>query len=81
MIRPWLARGLPPGPPKGAREASSKPSASSAGGEVGLVELYDYQQDPGETANIAADHPDVVAELTKRLSAKMNQVVQSSHEP
>jgi arylsulfatase A-like enzyme len=48
-------------------------------GVVGLVELYDYQQDPGETVNIAADHPDLVEDLTKQLSDKMSEVVVSSH--
>jgi iduronate 2-sulfatase len=48
-------------------------------GEVGLVELYDYQHDPGETANIAAEQPELVRELTKQLAAKMSQVVQTSH--
>lgn len=48
-------------------------------GEVGLVELYDHEKDPGENVNIAAEHPDVVDELTTRLTLKMSQVVQSSH--
>ena len=48
-------------------------------GQVGLIELYDYQKDPQEKVNIAQDHPDLVDELTKRLSVKMNQVVKSSH--
>jgi arylsulfatase A-like enzyme len=30
-------------------------------------ELYDLQVDPGETANVAAQHPDVVGELWKKL--------------
>ncbi len=48
-------------------------------GEVGLIELYDRQSDPGENVNIARQHADIVEELTRRLSLKMNQVVQSSH--
>ena len=48
-------------------------------GEVGLVELYDRQNDPGENVNVAGQHPDVVAELTQRLSVKMGQVVRTSH--
>jgi len=47
--------------------------------EVGLVELYDHEKDPGENVNIAAVHPDVVDELTNKLTLKMGQVVQSSH--
>ncbi|MFH1264641.1 MAG: sulfatase [Planctomycetota bacterium] len=48
-------------------------------GEVGLVELYDRQTDPGENVNIAQEHPDVIEELTRKLAAKMDQVVRSSH--
>ena len=48
-------------------------------GEVGLVELYDHQNDPEENVNIAQNHPDLVDELTKTLTLKMNQVVKSSH--
>jgi len=32
-------------------------------------ELYDVSRDPSETANLAAKHPDKVAELTKKLDA------------
>jgi len=48
---------------------------------VGLIELYDRIRDPGENSNIAREHPDVVAELTKKLRLKMSQVVLSSHVP
>ncbi|MCA9138630.1 MAG: sulfatase-like hydrolase/transferase, partial [Planctomycetales bacterium] len=33
------------------------------------VELFDHQNDPGETKNIAASHPDLVKALTKQLDA------------
>lgn len=36
-------------------------------GEDGLCELYDLQNDIGETTNVAKKHPDVVRELMKRL--------------
>ncbi|MBI5384748.1 MAG: arylsulfatase [Verrucomicrobia bacterium] len=32
---------------------------------TGAVELYDLANDPGETTDVAAQHPDVVAKLTK----------------
>ena len=35
------------------------------------VELYDHQNDPNETTNVAQSHPEVVAELT----AQLNQTV------
>ena len=31
-------------------------------------ELYDYQTDPHETRNLAADHPDTVQQLQKLLA-------------
>jgi arylsulfatase A-like enzyme len=33
------------------------------------VELYDVAKDPSETKNVAAEHPDTVAALQKRLEA------------
>lgn len=33
------------------------------------VELYDHRTDPSETKNIAAEHPDIVADLTTQLQA------------
>jgi hypothetical protein len=33
-------------------------------GEIGL-ELFDLQEDPGETTNVAAAHPEVVARLQR----------------
>ncbi len=32
------------------------------------IELYDLSQDPGEQHNVAADHPDVVAQMRKIMS-------------
>lgn len=34
-----------------------------------FVELYDHQSDPNETTNIAADHPELVADLIKQHDA------------
>jgi arylsulfatase A-like enzyme len=51
----------------------------SASGEVGLIELYDHQNDPGENVNIADEHPGTVEQLTRELQSKMDQVVSSSH--
>jgi len=52
----------------------------NAQGEIGLVELYDCENDPGENVNIADQHPDVVDRLTTKLGVKMKQVVRTSHE-
>ncbi len=35
----------------------------------GRTELYDLAKDPGETTNVAADHPEIVADLEARLIA------------
>jgi len=35
----------------------------------GPVELYELKADPFETKNLAAEHPDRVAEMTKRVDA------------
>jgi iduronate 2-sulfatase len=42
-----------------------KPSAAP---ETAVFELYDYQNDPAETKNLAAEQPEVVAELRKLLA-------------
>lgn len=34
-----------------------------------FVELFDHEQDPGETKNVADSHPDLVRQLTKQLNA------------
>jgi arylsulfatase A-like enzyme len=44
---------------KGVRNNAAKPGAT--------IELYDLEQDPGETTNAAAAHPDVV----RRIEAAM----------
>jgi len=36
-------------------------------GDPVFVELFDHQRDPTETVNIAADHADVVAQLSKKV--------------
>ena len=36
---------------------------------VAQIELYDHRTDPQENNNVAAEHPEVVRELSKRLAA------------
>ena len=48
-------------------------------GELGMAELYDHRQDPGENNNIAGRQPKIVAELSQELAAKIDQVVATSH--
>jgi iduronate 2-sulfatase len=33
-----------------------------------ILELYDYEADPGETTNVAAEQPDVVAHIREILA-------------
>ena len=42
-----------------------KPGAAS---ETAILELYDYEADPAESKNLAAEQPEVVAELRKLLA-------------
>jgi iduronate 2-sulfatase len=44
-----------------------KPGASA---EIAVLELYDYENDPGESKNLAAEKPDVVAELRAVLDSQ-----------
>ncbi|MGJ8724071.1 MAG: sulfatase [Roseibacillus sp.] len=36
--------------------------------EATFVELYDHQNDPTETVNVASQHPEVIADLTRKLN-------------
>jgi len=38
-----------------------------------VVRLYDIEADPGETEDVAAAHPELVAELTRRLDAAVSR--------
>lgn len=38
-----------------------------------FVELFDHENDPTETVNVAADHPEVVAELAAKLEGVIKQ--------
>tara|TARA_R110000850_G_scaffold91867_2_gene195319 strand:- start:869 stop:1108 length:240 start_codon:yes stop_codon:yes gene_type:complete len=37
-----------------------------------FVELFDHENDPGETVNVAAAHPDVVNHLTAELNRTLS---------
>ena len=46
------------------------------------VDLYDMDADPAETTNVAADHADVVADLTARMDAWATSLAAAlSHQP
>ena len=36
-----------------------------------FVELYDHQNDPSETVNVVARHPEIVRRMSKQLSAQI----------
>ena len=46
------------------KAAAAKPKTASASGDF---ELYDLIADPGETKNIAAEHPDIVKAMSEQL--------------
>jgi iduronate 2-sulfatase len=46
------------------RDAKSKPV---------FIELYDHQTEPAETLNVAKEHPEVVAELSRQLNAVLSR--------
>ena len=47
--------------------------------ESAILELYDYETDPAETKNLAAEQPQVVAELRKLLATHPEAKPQLSH--
>jgi iduronate 2-sulfatase len=49
---------------------------SGAAPDTAEIELYDYQTDPGETRNVAADEPSLVAKLRALLTAQGEAVPQ-----
>ena len=53
--------------------------ASAAFDGLLRVELYDYQNDPGETRNLAADEPSMVAKLRVLLAAQGVDVLVTHH--
>ena len=54
--------------PGGKGERKSKNTGTELGnGPAG--QLYDLSKDPGETKNVAKEHPEKVAELKKKLAA------------
>lgn len=55
-----------------------KPGAAP---ESAILELYDYEADPAETKNLAAEQPQVVAELRKLLATHPEAEPQISNKP
>lgn len=50
-------------------------------GQLGLTELYDHEVDPDENVNVSGRFPGLVETLSRSLKQKMDQVVQTSHQP
>jgi hypothetical protein len=44
-----------------------------ATGEIGLS-LYDLENDPGETTDVAAEHPDVVERLLESIETARSEI-------
>ena len=40
----------------------------------GVPELYDLSSDPSESHNVAEQHPDVLADMSKRLRIWVNEL-------
>jgi len=49
----------------------AKPAGETPGGRA--IELFDYQLDPAESENVAAEQPEVVRALRKELAARWQQ--------
>jgi iduronate 2-sulfatase len=49
--------------------------------ETAILELYDYEADPAESKNLAAEQPEVVAELRKLLATHPEARPQISNKP
>jgi hypothetical protein len=49
---------------RGKKADVPRPKGASPGGDF---ELYDLIKDPGETTNIAAEHPDIVKAMSEQL--------------
>jgi arylsulfatase A-like enzyme len=64
-----------------AEEAKRIDSDSRGRYERGEIELFDVVADPDEATNVAAVHPDVVAELRARLDAWWNPAKQTTGAP
>ena len=46
-----------------------------------MPQLFDLELDPGESYNLAGDHPDVVADMTERMTAHHESVMRESPHP
>jgi arylsulfatase A-like enzyme/lysophospholipase L1-like esterase len=68
------------GPAKAAKPAAVAKPQADAKPVVPQWELYDLSADPGETKNLAAEHPEVIAELRKAYDAWWAEIVPATLE-
>ena len=77
---PWLYWEYPGG--KGwlaVREGQWKGLVQNVKGNNSEMQLYDLETDPGETADVSAEHPEIVARMWSIIAAEHSEV--PSHNP
>ena len=78
-VAPALGTGR--GAEKKTGKGAKKKAAADPDPEAGAYELYNLAEDPGEANDVAAKHPEKVAELKARLEAYAAQAVPAKSRP